>query len=58
MSGVELHALEGGKVVKIPQDKTTIGRGPFLEVTRTECVVKYNLRMFKSNDLSELIWNE
>ena len=32
MSGIELCPVKGGQPVEIPEEKTTVGRGPFLEV--------------------------
>ena len=33
MSGIELCPIAGGDAVTVPEAKTTIGRGPFLQVT-------------------------
>ena len=33
MAQIELVPLEGGERVRIPLSKTTIGRGPFLQVS-------------------------
>ena len=32
MSCIELRPIDGGDAVPVPEAKTTIGRGPFLQV--------------------------
>ena len=31
-SGIEIHPLDGGNKVEVPESKMSIGRGPFLQV--------------------------